>query len=61
MLIPPVHWRACWQGAHGLANIPQRWLAQLDQNVAKQIRAQTLALIERAISRSDYPQGTIKA
>jgi ADP-ribosyl-[dinitrogen reductase] hydrolase len=49
-------------GAHyGLANIPQRWLAQLDQNVAKQIRAQTLALIERAISRSDYPQGTIKA
>jgi len=36
-------------GAHyGLVNIPERWLAQLDPRVAKQIRAQTLALIQKA-------------
>ena len=38
---------------YGLANIPGRWLAQLDRNVSKQIRAQTLALIERSTSRSE--------
>ena len=46
---------------YGLVNIPERWLAQLDQNVVELIRAQTLALIERNTTRPEYPQGISKA
>jgi ADP-ribosyl-[dinitrogen reductase] hydrolase len=33
---------------YGLGQIPQRWLQQLDEGVAAQIRRQTLGLLQTA-------------